>query len=394
MPETKRLPAVHLAKWPRGLRVFKKDVDDAPRDMECGTQVEVLDYKGESCGFGLWHPQSMIAVRIMRKDAPVDDEWLISRVHKAIERRKAAGVDISAPCRILHAESDDVPALMVDRFGDTLSATLFSEIAMPLWDLLAPVLHEALGTQPHKAVLDHKAARAEGCAQAEQSSEECPSLIKITENNVRYEVDMRDGHKTGFFCDQRENRRRLAEEVKRCIERKGSCTVADICCYSGGFALSAAMAGATKVVGVDLDEKAIAVAKRNANLNQASQIKFTHADAFAWCRQIADNDRKFDIVVLDPPKFIPNRNAWDEGIAKYHDLNKVSAPLLEEGGMFLTCSCSGLLPANDFREKVRLATKRLGRPLREEGFTGPGPDHPVRLDYPEGSYLKALWLRG
>lgn len=394
MTTTDPLPKVRLTRWPRGLRVFRRDIADAPPGMDCGTQVEVLDYKGESCGFGLWHPQSMIAVRIMRKEAPVDDQWLQERLRAALTRRRAAGVDLAGPCRIIHAESDDIPALIVDRYGDVLSATLYSELAMPLWDLLVPIMHQELGTKHHRAALDAKAARAEGCDEAEQRSEDCPSMVKISENGVRYEIDLREGHKTGFFCDQRDNRYRLRAEVERCLALKGSCTVADICCYSGGFALSAAAAGATEVIGVDLDEKAIAVAKHNANLNQAKQVRFTHADAFAWCRQMEENGRRFDIVVLDPPKFIPNRNAWDEGVAKYHDLNKVAAPLLAEGGMFLTCSCSGLLPALEFREKVRLATKRLGRPLREEAFTGPGADHPVRLDYPEGAYLKALWLRG
>ncbi|MDP6850699.1 MAG: class I SAM-dependent rRNA methyltransferase, partial [Planctomycetota bacterium] len=294
---------------------------------------------------------------------------------------------------LIHAESDDLPALIVDRYDDTLCAEVFSESAIHLWDTVSPILHEELGTQHQILRFDEKSARAENAKPLEQRSNSCPKLIKVSENGVRFEVDLQDGHKTGFFCDQRLNRLKLRKEVEQTVARKGSCSVLDICTYTGGFALAAAVGGATKVQGVDLDEKAIAVAKRNANLNQAKQVRFTHSDAFPWLRQAFENGSRFDIVVVDPPKFIPNRSKWDEGIAKYHDLNKVAAPLLNEGGLMLTCSCSGLLPMSDFQEKIRQATKRLGRPLRIEAATGAGPDHPVRLDFPEGSYLKALWLR-
>jgi 23S rRNA (cytosine1962-C5)-methyltransferase len=301
---------------------------------------------------------------------------------------------LNEPCRIIHAESDDLPALIVDRFDDTLCAELYSETAVHLWDTISPILHKELGTQHHLLRFDEKSARAENAQPLELRSNSCPNLLKISENGIRYEVDLRDGHKTGFFCDQRLNRQKIRAEVERVIATKGHCSVLDICTYTGGFALAAAVGGATEVQGVDLDEKAIAVAKRNANLNQTTKVRFTHSDAFPWLRQAFENGSRFDIVIVDPPKFIPNRSKWDEGIAKYHDLNKVAAPLLEEGGLMLTCSCSALLPMSDFQEKVRQATKRLGRPLRIEAATGAGPDHPVRLDFPEGAYLKALWLRG
>ncbi|HJM38598.1 MAG TPA: class I SAM-dependent rRNA methyltransferase [Planctomycetota bacterium] len=387
-------PVVQLVKWPRGLRVFQKDIDQAPKGLEIGDQVEVLDRAGNSCGFGVWHPSSMIAVRILRTDAPFDDDWIRGCALAAINRRRAANVNLNEPCRIIHAESDDLPALIVDRFDDTLCAELYSETAVHLWDTISPILHKELGTQHHLLRFDEKSARAENAQPLELRSNSCPNLLKISENGIRYEVDLRDGHKTGFFCDQRLNRQKIRAEVERVIATKGHCSVLDICTYTGGFALAAAVGGATEVQGVDLDEKAIAVAKRNANLNQTTKVRFTHSDAFPWLRQAFENGSRFDIVIVDPPKFIPNRSKWDEGIAKYHDLNKVAAPLLEEGGLMLTCSCSGLLPMSDFQEKVRQATKRLGRPLRIEAATGAGPDHPVRLDFPEGAYLKALWLRG
>ena len=204
---------------------------------------------------------------------------------------------------------------------------------------------------------------------------------------MRYELDFARGHKTGFFCDQRENRAAFAAlaEGKR---------VLDVCSYTGGFSLSAAIGGAEDVLAIDLDEDAISQAKRNANLNGAAvarRTKFVHADAFSYLRQLQRNERQFDLIVVDPPKFIPNRRSWEEGIARYHDINKLAIPLLASGGDYLTCSCSGLLTSLELQETVRRSARLA--PLQILRKTGAGPDHPVGLDFPEGEYLKALWMR-
>jgi 23S rRNA (cytosine1962-C5)-methyltransferase len=216
----------------------------------------------------------------------------------------------------------------------------------------------------------------------------CPSApvrtVKIVENGITYEVDFAQGHKTGFFCDQRDNRLKFSTLVK-------GAKVLDLCCYSGGFSISAKMLGnASEVTGVDLDEKAIAMAKRNANINQ-QRIDFVHADAFVYARQMVRNGKLFDVVLLDPPKLILGRDGYDEGIKKYHDLNMLGLQCLRPGGLFVTCSCSGLLSPSEFEKVVIKAAQRQGRKLQIMAVTGPGWDHPFLSTYPEGRYLKVLW---
>ncbi len=208
---------------------------------------------------------------------------------------------------------------------------------------------------------------------------------------LRYEVQPGRGHKTGFFCDQRENRLRLRRLAR-------GRRVLDVCCYTGGFALNAAAGGAREVLAVDLDEEAVAMARRNADRNAEflgaarKTLRFVHADAFSYLRTLARNGRLFELVVLDPPAFLRGGRDPEEARARYHDLNRLALELVAPEGRLLTCSCSGLLDRRAFQDIVRRAARRAGRPARLEAVTGAGPDHPVRLDVPEGEYLKALWL--
>ncbi|MCH2113133.1 MAG: class I SAM-dependent rRNA methyltransferase, partial [Planctomycetes bacterium] len=322
-----------------------------------------------------------------------DERWVQERAVQAVERRKDAGIDLSGSFRVLHAEGDDLGGLVVDKLGDVLSAELYSEVAYGLWETALPVLQERLGTKHWKVAMDHSSARAEGIPVSEERSDACPARFKLEEEGVQFEINLKTGHKTGFFCDQRLNRLRIREEVKRHLETSDTCRVLDVCTYTGGFALSAAYAGATEVVGIDLDEHAIEAAIRNANLNGLRQVKWTHTDAFPWLRQAAELGKQFDLVIVDPPKFIPKRRTFDEGQAKYHDLNKVTGPLVAPGGRLVSCSCSGILSTSEFQQILRQALKRMERPFRVEDITGAGPDHPIRLDFPEGAYLKAIWMR-
>ena len=208
--------------------------------------------------------------------------------------------------------------------------------------------------------------------------------LKIREHGVNFEVDPSGGHKTGFFCDQRENRKIFSSFAK---DR----SVLDLCCYTGGFSVSAALAGASDVTAVDLDENAVEMAKRNANINQ-QRIKFTHADAFTWARTMIENDRQWDLVIADPPKFIHGREDRI-GHNKYHDLNSLALKMVKPGGIFVTCSCSGMLSADEFEKIVVSAAHRQNRRLQIFDRTGAGPDHPTISNYPESRYLKLLWCR-
>ena len=377
---------VRLQGWLQGPRIWRRTVAGRSPGLEAGDTVAVLGKDDEVLGWGLFHPRSQISVRIVRMGPePFDDDWLRERAAAAVERRLGNPEIRGEVFRALHAEGDDFPALVVDRYGEVLAAEAYTGAARRLFETILPVLHAKLGTRHHRMALDRASARAEGETPFEEHSPGCPPRVRVEENGVRFEVDLREGHKTGFFCDQRDNRARL----RRLVEGQ---EVLDVACYTGGFSLAAAGGGASAVTGIDLDEKALELAKRNANLN-GLRIQFRQADAFSYLRTLGQNERRFGVVVLDPPKFIANRREEEQGIAKYHDLNKLALPLVADGGLLLSCSCSGLLSAPDFQAIVRKAARKLGRPVRIERITGAGPDHPVRLDFPEGAYLKALWLR-
>jgi 23S rRNA (cytosine1962-C5)-methyltransferase len=210
--------------------------------------------------------------------------------------------------------------------------------------------------------------------------------VTVHEHGIRYRIHFDEGHKTGFFCDQRENRRELA---RFCPDR----TVLDLCCYTGGFGLSALVRGrAREVTCVDLDEKAVSLARENGNANNV-RLSVVHADAFGYMRQMSLNERSFGVVILDPPKLIADRDEIPSGKRKYFDLNVLGMRLVEPGGLLLTCSCSGLLPASEFQSLLRAAARKAGRDVQLLAMTGAAADHPVALDAPEGAYLKAMWLK-
>jgi 23S rRNA (cytosine1962-C5)-methyltransferase len=355
-----------------------------------GDLVRVVDRDGQPIGWALWNSRSQIALRILsRDDAPPGEPFWEGRLDAAVAlRRDLLRVESETDAyRVLHAEGDGLSGLIVDRFGDVLSAEVFS---LGIYQRLGPILERLaarLGTTHFRAGVDERIALAEDFPGLPVTSPDLPPRVTIRENGVRYRVQFEGGHKTGFFCDQRENRRRLA----------GFCrpesSVLDLCCYTGGFGLNAKLhAGAADVTCVDLDEKALAIAKENANLNQA-RMTFVHADAFGYARQMRVNGRSYDVAVLDPPKLIPGRLDIAPGKRKYFDLNTLAMQLVRPGGLLLTCSCSGLLSAEEFLVLLRAAARRAGRSAQVLAVTGAAPDHPVRIDALEGAYLKAVWLR-
>ena len=254
---------------------------------------------------------------------------------------------------------------------------------LPEW---LKLLHAKLGTK--RAVIEVEQTCVVNEAVAPPPLPEGLRPVRIQEHGVRYEVDFTHGHKTGFFCDQRDNRLKFAKLVP------SGARVLDLCCYTGGFAVATAvLAEPGEITGVDLDEDAIAQARRNGNLNQKPRLKWIHADAFAYARQMMQNSEHWGAVVLDPPKFLESRDEILEGRRKYEDLNRLAISLVEPGGLFVSCSCSGLWNLEEFERVVVLAAHRQNRRLQFFDRTGPGADHPVMSNAPEGRYLKVLWAR-
>jgi len=208
----------------------------------------------------------------------------------------------------------------------------------------------------------------------------------IAENGVKFHVRISKGHKTGFFCDQRENRLGLTAFTP-------GRSVLDVCCYTGGFSCYAAGRGkAAAVTAVDLDENALETARENAELN-AVRVDFHHADAFDFLRDAGRSGRHWDAVVVDPSKFVARHDQMEIGLRKYADLNRLAAAVVAPGGILLTCSCSGLVDADTFLQTVGRAARAAGRQLQVFRVSSAGPDHPVMAEAPESAYLKAVWGR-
>lgn len=355
-------------------------------DATPGALVHVFDRDGRPFGVGFWNPSAPVPLRLLRHGGLAAAESLVDELLEEalwLRHELLRLPEQTEAYRVVHSDGDRISGLVVDRFGDVLSLEVHSLGVWQRLDRWLPRLHQWLGTRRHRICVDPEVARREGLPEV---TPEPLRPVRFRENGVRFEVDFTHGHKTGFFCDQRANRRRLAAWT-------AGRRVLDLCCYTGGFAVTAKVLGqAAEVTGVDLDEEAIAQARRNANLNQV-RIRWVHADAFAYARQMQQNGKRWDVVVLDPPKLIRSREEANAGRRRYGDLNALALALVAGGGLFVTCSCSGLLEAEEFERLVIRTAHRQGRRLQILDRTGAGPDHPVLAHCPETRYLKVLWTR-
>ncbi|MGP0063846.1 MAG: class I SAM-dependent rRNA methyltransferase [Isosphaeraceae bacterium] len=354
-----------------------------------GDLVRVVDRDNQQLGHALWNGRSQISLRFLsRRPEPPGPEFWAGRIDEAVALRTSLlGLDRETDAyRVVHAEGDGLSGLIVDRFADVLSVEIFS---LGMYQRIGPIVSliaERLGTKHFRVGVDERIALQEDFSGRPLASAQLPPRVTIQEHGIRYRIHFEESHKTGFFCDQRDNRRELA---RFCEGR----SVLDLCCYTGGFGLNALLRGkAREVTCVDLDEKAVALARENGNANQV-KLEVVHADAFGYLRQMGVNGKSYGVIVLDPPKLIVDRDEIAPGKRKYFDLNVMAMKLVEPGGVLVTCSCSGLLPAEEFLALLRAAARKAERPAQILAFNGAAADHPVALDTPEGSYLKVAWLR-
>jgi 23S rRNA (cytosine1962-C5)-methyltransferase len=390
--------------------IFRKRIERAEGNPQPGDWVAVYatdmdpnenQQKHEPLlfGYGIYNPRSEVAVRLYfwQTQLPTLADWdaLLSQAvhlrHHTLQIPKTTNA-----YRVLHGESDGFPGLVVDRYGDCLSAEVFSlGMAQRATEILER-LHPLLGTKHALVRPSPQFTSQEGGIWQDSKSEQFPAYVTIEENQVKYRIHFGTGHKTGFFCDQRENRAILASHAV-------GKSVLDVCCYSGGFSVAAAKSGqASEVVGVDLDEEALVMAKKNADINDV-RVRYVHADAFAYMRDMARNNKQFDIVVLDPPKLIRSRTELEEGTRKHIDLNRLAIQLVKPGGILLTCCCAGLLDGPSFMQVVQSAaratgtnpdgTRARGRVVQIFETRSAAMDHPVATHCPETGYLKAYWCR-
>lgn len=385
--------------------LYRKRFRRPPDGLQPGQLVGVRTPDGKTLGFGFYNPLSEIAVRMLSwGEAPPDETLWDERLRRAIELRDGMlGLrEVTNACRLVHAEGDSLSGLVADQYADVISVEAFSLAMYQRAESLAKRLAELRGAKHWIVRTSPHSETQEGFDAPTLQSDSLPSSVTIQEFGTRFRVRFEGGHKTGFFCDQRDNRRRLAEF---CDGK----SVLDLCCYTGGFAVQAKVLGkAADVTGVEIDQQPLALAKENANLNQA-RVSFVNADAFAYMRDMLKNGRQYDVVVLDPPKLIRNRGEIEDGTRLHFDFNRLAMRLVKPGGLLLTCTCAGLLSHEEFNKLLCSAARQAGppvpgtenserprhqsRPMQIIERTGAGGDHPISGNCPESEYLKAAWIR-
>jgi 23S rRNA (cytosine1962-C5)-methyltransferase len=368
--------------------VFGRQVLTPSQPPPDGSVVEVLDKSGRFVGHALYNSASDIRLRILsrgrRTDLAQPRQFLLKRLKAADDlRRKVLRVqDDSDAYRVAHAEGDDLPGLIVDRLGPYL---VCEHHALGFWRLRGDIEWALKQLYPALEVVHRVpsvAARAEGF-EPDEIERECPPCT-IREHGLAFEIVPAGGHKTGWFCDQRENRQFVASFAE-------GRDVLDLCCNQGGFALAARSVGARRVRAVDLDEVVLSRAKRSAQLN-GLDVEFVHADVFPFLRAMRSSEERPQIVVVDPHKLIPSRERMEEGLRKYADLNALALEIVRAGGLVATFSCSGLLTEPAFIGMLFQSARRANRGVRLLQQLGAAPDHPQRPEFSRSRYLKGALL--
>ena len=392
MPNESRaeLPVVQLKIERRSNHpwIYQKMVEKPEPKPKPGSIVDIVDRDGAYAGRGFYNGHSRISLRVLTADPDeaIDEAFFARRIGAAVAlRRDLLGLDaVTDAYRVVHSEGDGLSGLVVDRFAGTLVIEFFSAGMYKQREVIRRCLLEHF---PDSTVY----AFAEDHVQ-KQESFDCatpptPPASVIHEHGVQFHAAPGSKHKTGFFADQRDNRKALAE---LCNGKR----VLDLCCNSGGFAITAkTIGGASDVVGVDLDEDILEVAAKNAHLNKV-KVRFVQADIFHWLRDYANNRaEKFDVVILDPAKMTRDREQVIPALKKYLDMNKLAMSAVKPGGVLLTCSCTGLVSEEQFLDMLRRAAFYAGRTVQVLKVSGAGADHPWQAHVPESRYLKAVFCR-
>ena len=356
--------------------VYDNEISRVDGEFENGDIIDVLDFDGYFLGRGFINIKSKIRVRMMsrRKEQWVDDDFLSSRVRDAWEYRKRT-VD-TACCRVIFGEADFLPGLVVDKFADIL---VVQSLALGIDRLKGKILSALVGFMEEDGIKirgiyersDAKVRALEGMERTKGFlTAPFDTQVAINENGVHYLVDIADGQKTGFFLDQKYNRLAIQK-------LSGGMRVLDCFTHTGSFALNAALGGADEVTGVDASELAIAQAKVNAGLNN-----------FELLRQLSEEKRKFDLVILDPPAFTKSRDSVKNAVKGYREINLRAMGLIEDGGYLATCSCSHFMTPELFAQTIGQAAAGAHKRLRQVEYRTQAPDHPILWGAQESSYLK------
>ncbi|MDF2589730.1 MAG: putative methylase [Anaerocolumna sp.] len=371
-----------------GMWVFDNEIDIIKGEYQNGDIVHVHDFDDYYMGCGFINTNSKITIRVMSriKGQEIDRDFLKGRVETAWEYRKKT-VDISS-CRVIFGEADFLPGIVIDKFSDVL---VVQSLALGI-DLMKHTIVDLLKQAMEKDGIvirgvyersDAKVRSNEGLERMKGFiGEPFDTKIEIIENGVKYIVDVEEGQKTGFFLDQKYNR----EAIKKICK---DAEVLDCFTHTGSFALNAGIAGAKSVLGVDASELGVKQAEENAALNGLSEIvHFKCADVFELLPELEKQNKKFDVIILDPPAFTKSRNSVKNAIKGYREINLRAMKLIKDGGFLATCSCSHFMTPDLFAETVGQAAKNVRKRLRQVEYRTQAPDHPILWAADESYYLK------
>jgi 23S rRNA (cytosine1962-C5)-methyltransferase len=362
--------------------IYRSDIAEA--SGETGDIVRVMDRGGHLLGYAFYNPESEITLRIAtREDEEINEAFFRARIERAKAYRESLNIDADA-YRLLHAEADGIPGLVVDRYGEHLVLQAGSAAVEHRLDWIVATLEDLFAPAGILLRGDVAARRREGLATGVRVlSGKVPDSVIVREGPVRYRAHLWTGQKTGGFLDQRENHLAAA--------RYASGRVLDVFAYAGGFALHAARV-VDSVEGVDASGDALEAARANAELNGFSNIAFTRANAFDLLRERSDAGERYDVVILDPPAFAGTKRDLPAAIRAYKEINLRAMKLLAPGGVLVTCSCSYHFSRELMEETLRSAAADAGRTVRVREWRGQAQDHPEILTIPETRYLKCAIL--
>ena len=371
-----------------GLWIFDNEIASILGSFEDGDIVAVHDFDGYGLGKGFINRNSKIRVRMMTRNRhqEIDEAFLKMRVQEAWNYRKK--VSDTGSCRVIFGEADFLPGLVVDKFSDVLVVQSLALGIDRLKDQIVELLKEVLAADgiEIRGVYersDAKVRRQEGMELYKGFiGEPFDTNVEIEENGVRYMVDVKDGQKTGFFLDQKYNRKAIQRLCK-------NAKVLDCFTHTGSFALNAGYGGAKEVTGVDASELAVEQATLNSKLNgMEDRVKFICRDVFELLPELEEKGEKFDVVILDPPAFTKSRNSVKNAVKGYREINLRAMKLVRDGGFLATCSCSHFMTYELFTQTIHQAARNVHKRLRQVEYRTQAPDHPILWAAEESYYLK------
>ena len=369
--------------------IYDNEIESIMGNFEDGDIVLVHDFDGYPLGRGFINRNSKLTVRMMTRnhDTDIDEDFIRMRVQNAWEYRKKVMDDISS-CRVIFGEADFLPGIVVDKFADVLVveslALGIDRFKVMIVDILKELMaRDGIHIRGVYERSDAKVREQEGMERYKGFiGEPFDTKVEIVENGVRYYVDVKDGQKTGFFLDQKYNRRAVAKLCK-------GARVLDCFTHTGSFALNAGLAGAEHVTGVDASELGVAQARENAALNGLEErVEFICEDVFDLLPRLEKQGEKYDVVILDPPAFTKSRNSVKKAVKGYREINLRGMKLVKDGGYLATCSCSHFMDQELFTKTIGQAAQNVHKRLRQVEFRTQAPDHPILWGAGDSYYLK------